>query len=122
MLRLTRLFTAHRHRTTLATLSAFSLFAIFVTPALALITGGTGNDPVRDPGWPAGAAAVFNQSTRVAHWEGPPFGGGQSHGEYRGTTQEFNVALENFAKIDAKSKRLKVHDGIGRSFWLNMNN
>jgi hypothetical protein len=122
MQRLIRLLTPHRHRTTIATLLVVSFSAIVIESAFALITGGTGNDPVRDPGWPAGAAVVFNQPTRVAHWVGPPFGGGQWHGDYRGTTQELNAVLENFAKIDAKSKRLNVHDGIGRSFWLNMNN
>lgn len=45
--------------------------------ASALIIGGTGNKPVRDAGWPRGAVDVANLKTRIAWWEGPPFGGGQ---------------------------------------------
>jgi hypothetical protein len=89
--------------------------------AFALITGGEGNEPIRDPGWPAGAAAIFNHPTRVAWWEGPPFGGGQWHGEYRGDAAAFNEVLAAFAKIDVKLKRLIAHDGVGHSFWLNPN-
>ena len=40
--------------------------------ASALITGGTGNTPLRDSGWPAGAVAIFNHVGRIAWWEGPP--------------------------------------------------
>jgi hypothetical protein len=36
--------------------------------ASALIFGGEGNDPLNDPGWPVGAAAVFNVTERVAYW------------------------------------------------------
>ncbi|HEX2474545.1 MAG TPA: hypothetical protein VHK01_07365, partial [Lacipirellulaceae bacterium] len=87
-----------------------------------MITGGEGNEPIRDPGWPTGAAAIFNHPTRVAWWEGPPFGGGQWHAEYRGDAAAFNEVLAAFAKIDAKLKRLIAHDGVGHSFWLNPNN
>jgi hypothetical protein len=34
--------------------------------AHALITGGEGKSPIADPGWPRGAAAIFNDSGRVA--------------------------------------------------------
>ncbi|MEI8018811.1 MAG: carboxypeptidase regulatory-like domain-containing protein [Schlesneria sp.] len=91
------------------------------SPAWALITGGEGNDPVADPGWPKDAAAVFNTKSRVAYWEGPPFGGGQSHAECRGDTEAFQKVLDDFAKIDTPFKRVVLHDGIGRSFWLNPN-
>ena len=91
------------------------------SPAWALITGGEGNDPVADPGWPKDAAAVFNTKSRVAYWEGPPFGGGQSHAECRGETEAFQTVLDDFAKIDTPFKRVVLHDGIGRSFWLNPN-
>lgn len=89
--------------------------------AFALIEGGEGNEPVPDFGWPQGAAAVFNVPARAAYWEGPPFGGGQSHAECRGDAKQFNAVLVDFAKIAAKKKRLILHDGVGQSFWLNMN-
>ena len=90
-------------------------------PAWGLITGGEGNDPVADPGWPKGAVSVFNTQCRIAYWEGPPFGGGQSHAECRGDTVAFQKVLDDFAEIDTPFKRVVLHDGIGRSFWLNPN-
>jgi hypothetical protein len=98
---------------------------IAITPcprAFALITGGEGNEPISDPGWPASAAVIFNNPTRIAWWEGPPFGGGQWHAEYRGDAAAFNDVLAAFAKLDVKTKRLVAHDGVGHSFWLNPNN
>jgi len=90
--------------------------------ASAVIFGDKGNKPIHDPGWPRGAAEVFNAKSRIAHWVGPPFGGGEWHAEYRGDTATLNALLDEFAKIDAPKKCVVVHDGIGRSFWLNMNN
>lgn len=90
----------------------------FCNPAGALITGGKGNSPINDPGWPKGAAAVFNCPGRVAWWEGPPFGGGQWYAECRGEADALNKVLADFAKQDSKSKRVILHDGIGHSFWL----
>lgn len=89
--------------------------------ASALIEGGEGNSPFPDPGWPQGAATVFNVAARAAYWEGPPFGGGQSHAECRGDAKQFSVVLADFAKIAAKKKRIILHDGVGQSFWLNTN-
>jgi hypothetical protein len=86
--------------------------------AYALITGGEGNKPISDPGWPAGAAAIFNHPDRVAWWEGPPFGGGQWHAECRGNTRALSAVLDDFARLDVKLKRVVVHDGAGHSFWL----
>lgn len=90
--------------------------------AFALITGGTGNTPLRDPGWPTGAAGVFNHTGRLAWWEGPPFGGGQWHAECRGDVRALSAVLAEFARIDVKSRRIVVHDGAGHSFWLAPNN
>jgi hypothetical protein len=98
---------------------------VFIVPsprAFALITGGEGNEPISDPGWPAGAAAIFNNPARVAWWEGPPYGGGQWHAEYRGDAAAFDEILAAFAQLDVKIKRLVAHDGVGHSFWLNPNN
>lgn len=96
--------------------------ALSARVASALIFGGEGNDPLNDPGWPVGAAAVFNVTERVAYWEGPPIGGGEYHAECRGGTLAFNRVLQDFARISATTRRIVVHDGVGHSFWLNMNN
>gem|GEM_PF-589517 len=77
----------------------------------ALIEFGRGNDPVHDGGWPAGALAVANQPSRIAWWEGPPFGGGQRQFQYRGDTDAFSRALLAFAAIQAPDLDLVLHDG-----------
>lgn len=107
-------------RVTAALLTA-AVAILPVRSAFALITGGEGNQPVHDPGWPEGAAAIFNHPGRVAWWEGPPFGGGQWHAECRGDAQALSAVLADFAKLDVKSKRIVLHDGVGASFWLNAN-
>ena len=68
-----------------------------------------------------GAAAIFNHPSRIAWWEGPPFGGGQWHAECRGDAQALSTVLADFAKLDVKNKRIVLHDGVGHSFWLNPN-
>src|SRR4051794_15975988 len=86
------------------------LASVAPTDALALITGGKGNERITDPGWPAGAAAIFNHTGRIAWWEGPPFGGGQWHAECRGDAKALNAVLADFARMDARVKRVIVHD------------
>ncbi len=86
--------------------------------AWALITGGEGNEPLHDPGWPTGAAAAFNHPSRVAYWEGPPFGGGQYHAECRGDAAAVSEVLKAFAAIETPRKRVVLVDGVGHSFWL----
>lgn len=103
-------------------LLATALSAVPFQSAFALIMGGVGNDPIRDPGWPKGAAEIFNVQARIAYWEGPPFGGGQWHAECRGDAKALSAVLADFAKLDVKNKRVVLHDGVGRSFWLNPNN
>jgi hypothetical protein len=90
--------------------------------AFALIMGGEGNKPITDPGWPVGAAVIFNHPGRVAWWEGPPLGGGQWHAECRGGAVGLNAALADFAELGVKTKRVVVHDGTGYSVWLAPNN
>ena len=100
---------------------ALVLSLSFLVPSLAqaLITGGEGNQPVPNMGWPEGSEKVANLKTRIAMWEGPPFGGGQSHFEFRGkSTADFNDAMELFAKIEAPKKELIVQSGPKNSFWL----
>ncbi|MFO0888533.1 MAG: carboxypeptidase-like regulatory domain-containing protein [Isosphaeraceae bacterium] len=100
---------------------ALAVLLGFTTVSLALITGGEGNKPITDPGWPRGAASIFNHLSRVAWWEGPPFGGGQWHAECRGDARTLNAILIGFSKLEVKTRRVYVHDGEGRSFWINPN-
>lgn len=100
---------------------ALALAASISQEASAMIRGGKGNEAIRDPGWPRGAAALFNHPGRVAWWEGPPFGGGQWHSECRGDAKALSALLAGFAAMDVKTKRVVVHDGPGQSFWLNLN-
>jgi hypothetical protein len=102
-------------------LLATATMSLISPRAFALITGGEGNTPIKDPGWPNGAAAIFNTQSRIAWWEGPPFGGGEWHSECRGDAKALNEVLAGFAKLDQKNKRVVVHDGVGHSFWLNPN-
>lgn len=102
-------------------LLAVAIMAVPVERACALLVGGEGNKPLDDPGWPVGAAAIFNTPARIAWWEGPPFGGGQWHSECAGDAKALSAVLADFAKLDVKSKRIVLHDGIGHSFWLNPN-
>ncbi len=94
------------------------LLALDCQLASALIIGGTGNKPVRDAGWPREAMGVANLKTRIAWWEGPPFGGGEWHFEYRGVTADFQAAVESFSKVLAPRLELVVHGGKHKSFWI----
>jgi hypothetical protein len=102
-------------------LLAVAMAVVPTQTAFAIITGGKGNSPITDPGWPKGAAAIFNNPVRIAWWEGPPEGGGQWHAECRGDAKAFNAVLADFAKVDVKTKRVIVHDGVKNSRWLNPN-
>ena len=100
-----------------AIVAATSLAA--TQPCAALITGGFGNDPVHDAGWPSGALEVANLKSRVGWWEGPPFGGGMYVFLYREKdTAAFNQALAKFAQIKSRKLELVIHDGPHESFWL----
>jgi hypothetical protein len=80
--------------------------------AFAIREVGLGNSPIPDPGWPKGAAAVFNNPTRIAWWK---HGDGGLYGaEFRGDARSLSTVLTDFAKLDAKTKRLVVHDGVGQ--------
>jgi hypothetical protein len=87
-------------------------------PAQALIICGLGNTPVQDMNWRAGSVDVANLPSRVGWWEGPPFGGGAWTFLYRGDTDDFNQALEAFAKVRAPSLELIVSDGPAESPFL----
>ncbi|QEH35125.1 hypothetical protein OJF2_36700 [Aquisphaera giovannonii] len=109
-----------RSRLAVSTLGV-GLVLLFPPGASALITGGVGNTPIGDPGWPKGAAAIFNHPARIAWWEGPPFGGGQWHAECRGDAKTLNAILAGLSRMEGKNRRVHVHDGVGASFWINPN-
>jgi len=83
---------------------------LMVVRANALIVSGTGS-PTYTNGWPEGAATVSNLKSCVGYWEGPPFGGGETHVQFRGDTEQFMQALTNFAAIRAPALDLVIHDG-----------
>lgn len=113
---------AHRFSPTVTLLLLIAAITSLSSPsALASITGGEGNKRLADPGWPKGAAAIFNTESRIAWWEGPPYGGGQWHSECRGDARALSEILAGFATLEVKNKRVILHDGVGASFWLNMN-
>ena len=96
-----------------------SLILASVQPAQALILGRKGNKPVKNVGWPTDSEKMANIPTRIAWWEGPPFGGGNYHFEYRAKdTAQFNLALKVFSQIKAPKLRLVVRDDTYKSFWL----
>jgi hypothetical protein len=82
---------------------------LLAVQAEALIMSGTGPAPLT--GCPEGSAAMSHLKSSVGWWEGPPFGGGEWHVQYRGDTDAFMVALTNFAAIHAPVLDLVIHDG-----------
>lgn len=103
-------------------LLAAMLAAAVAHQALGMIEGGNDNRPHIDPGWPEGAAAVFNTPERIAYWCGPMGADDRWHAEYRGDTKALNAVLADFAKLKVKHKPVVVHNGVGNSVWLNINN
>lgn len=100
-------------------LAACALTASSDSHCSADIGGSTGNEAVSNKDWPTGAETVFNFQGRIAFWEGPPLGGGQWHAECRGNAKQLSEILAAFDRMDAKNKRIVVHNGVGQSFWLN---
>ncbi len=99
-------------------LVSLTLLALTAAPAWALIESSTGNQPVSDPGWPAGAQAVANLKSRVGWWEGPAFGGGEWHFSYRGDNAMFLQALSNFTVIQFPKLEVILHDGLYEDSFL----
>ena len=87
----------------------FCLGLSVLIKAAASIVSGTGHPAAT--GWPEGAAAVAYLPSAVGWWEGPPFGGGEWHIQFRGDTEAFTQALTNFVAIHAPALDLMVHDG-----------
>lgn len=102
-------------------LAALAFFFGLVSPSPADIGGSTSDEAISNQDWPDGAEAVFNFKGRVAFWDGPPLGGRHWRSECRGDAKQLCDALAAFDRIKAKDKRVVVHDGIGKGFWLNPN-
>ena len=100
--------------------ASLALLASLLGPgtAHALIRGDVGNTPIPDPGWAKGGAALMNTTHRIAWWEGPPFGGGNWHAECRGDAKALSEALAGLARIEGGPRRVRLHDGVGYSFWV----
>jgi hypothetical protein len=92
-------------------LAVLSLTWLVPLPASGLIMTGRGNQAVPDAGWPEGALAMANFESRIGWWEGPLFGGGESHFLFCGNTDGFKDALAVFAAIRAPAPDLVIHDG-----------
>jgi hypothetical protein len=107
-------------RTGIKTSVALAVGLLMVVRADALIVSGTGS-PTYTNGWPEGAAAVASLKSCVGWWEGPPFGGGEWHMQFRGDTGAFVMALTNFAAIRAPGLDLVVHAGPKHDQFLELN-
>jgi Carboxypeptidase regulatory-like domain len=94
---------------------SLALLAVATREAFALRFGAAGNTPIQDPGWPDGAAKIFNTPSRIAHWTGD---GHPYYSECRGDATAFSAVLADFAKLEVKSKSIVLRDGIGKSYWL----
>ena len=92
---------------------------LMVVRTNALIVSGTGS-PTETNGWPEGAAAVSDLKSFVGWWEGPPFGGGEWHVQFRGDAEALNQALTNFAAIKSPTLDLVVHDGPKHDQFLEL--
>jgi hypothetical protein len=89
---------------------SITLLLLLTFPAPAMISVLKGNSPVQDHNWPANALDLANLPDRVAMWEGPPMGGGQTQFVYRGDTGALQKALDLFAKINAPNLRLNLYE------------
>jgi hypothetical protein len=91
------------------------LLLLSAQPAFALRFGALGNSPVdAQPGWAEGSAAAFNPPQRIAYWEL----NGMWTSECRGDAAAFSKVVANFALIKAEGKKLILHDGVGKSYWV----
>ncbi len=87
------------------------------SPAFGVITGGK-DEPMKVLGCPRGSLELANLPTRIAWWEGPPFGGGQYHFEYSGRTADLQKAIDLFAKVESQRSQVVIRAGVHTSFWL----
>ena len=74
-------------------LLVWGIMALSLPSAWGLITGGEGNQPLGDPGWPEGAAAVFN--TVLRGWER-----GNNAYRWAGETDVFEAQWDRTVAVD----------------------
>jgi hypothetical protein len=82
------------------------LIAFVPRPAVGLIMGGKRNKLVKDPGWPEGAEAIFNNRGRIAYWVADGIEGW--HADCRGDAEALSAVLADYAKLDVEPKRVVV--------------
>ncbi len=99
---------------------AVSLLMVVRTNAL-IVSGTAPIDPLELRGCPDGSVAVADLTSSVGWWEGPPFGGGEWHIQFRGDAEALNQALTNFAAIKSPSLDLVIHDGVKNDQFLKTN-
>jgi hypothetical protein len=102
-----------------ANIVVFVVGLLLAARANALIVSGMGS-PTETNGWPEGATAVSNLKSCVGWWEGPPFGGGEWHIQFRGDEEALNQALTNFAAIKSPALDLVIHDGPRHDQFLEL--
>jgi hypothetical protein len=61
---------------------------------------------------------VFNNRARTAHWVGPD--DGYYSAEFNGDARTLSTVLADFAKLDVRTKRLVVRNGVGPNFQQRM--
>lgn len=98
-------------------LAATLLILTITSPAFALITGGE-TEPLAVRGLPDGSLPLVNLNTRIAWWQGPPYGVGRYQFEYAGETNELQKTIDLFDKIDSSRKEIVVREGEHTSYWL----
>jgi hypothetical protein len=92
---------------------ALAVAVLSTQMAFAIRQVARGNTPMKDPGWPKGAAAVFNNQARTSHLVGPDHG--YYTAEYIGDATTLGTVLADFASVKANSRRLVVRDGVRSS-------
>lgn len=96
-------------------------FLFFTLPRAgrAAIESLNGNEPTMDQGWPQGAVAVANLSSRLGLLKGPSFDEGEYCFTYQSRdTAQFNAALQKFGVIQSpRPSRRSQGSFTGEAWW-----
>lgn len=90
---------------------------IGMSSANAMMSGSTGNEPVKNHFWPTGSEEVANLKTRVASWSGP-IGTGDTFDYRARSTADLNEALVALAAVVVPRRELVLRNGPAESPWL----